>query len=91
MTVMVSFRAEDDDIAEADRWAARLGVERSELLRDALAGHLARLAAEVEAGAYDATPFTGDEVALDAADDWGPAEDWSDWATWADRRDRAAR
>ncbi len=90
MTVMVSFRVEDEDVAEADRWAARLGVERSELLRDALAGHLARLAAEVEATAYEAQPFTSDEVALDAADDWGPAEDWSDWSAWADRRDRAA-
>ena len=86
---MVSFRADDDDIAEADRWAERLGLERSELLRDALAGHLARLASEVEPSAYEAEPFTADEVALDPADDWGPAEDWSDWAAWADRRDRA--
>lgn len=90
MTVMVSFRVEDEDVAEADRWASRLGVDRSELLRDALAGHLARLAAEIEAAAYDAIPFTGEEVALDAANDWGPAQDWSDWETWADRRDRAA-
>lgn len=88
---MVSFRANDDDVAEADRWAARLGVERSELLRDALASYLARLAAEREVAAYDAEPFGTDEVALDAADDWGPAEDWSDWAEWADRRDHAAR
>ncbi len=86
---MVSFRADDEDIAEADRWAERLGLERSEILRDALAGHLARLAAEADAAAYEAQPFTVDELALDTADDWGPAEDWSDWATWADRRDRA--
>lgn len=90
MTVMVSFRIEDEDLAEADRWAARLGVERSQLLRDALAAYLARLAAEIEVAAYDAQPFTDDEVALDAADDWGPAEDWSDWTAWADGRDRAA-
>lgn len=89
MTVMVSFRAEDDDIAEADRWAERLGIERSELLREALAGHLARLSAEADVAGYEAQPFTADELALDAADDWGPAEDWSDWATWADGRDRA--
>lgn len=88
---MVSFRADDEDVAEADRWAARIGVERSELLRDALASHLARLAAESEVAAYDAQPFTADECALDAADDWGPAENWSDWAEWADRRDNAAR
>jgi hypothetical protein len=90
MTIMVSFRADDGDIAEADRWATRLGVERSELLRDALAAHLARLAAEGEAGLYEAQPFTSDEIALDAADDWGAAEDWSDWEEWADRRDHAA-
>lgn len=88
---MVSFRVDDEDVADADRWAARLGVERSELLRDALAGHLARLAAESDVAAYEAQPFTADEVALDAADDWGPAEDWSDWAEWADGRDHAAR
>ena len=89
MTKMVSFRADDDDIADADRWAERLGVERSELLREALAGHLARLEAETESVAYESQPLTADELALDAADDWGPAEDWSDWVGWADGRDRA--
>lgn len=88
VTVMVSFRAEEDDVAAADRWAALLGVERSELLREALAGHLARLAAEEEALAYEREPFTEDEAALDSADEWGPAEDWSDWAAWADRQAR---
>ncbi|MGI9120112.1 MAG: ribbon-helix-helix protein, CopG family [Acidimicrobiales bacterium] len=87
---MVSFRAEEEDIAEADRLAERLGIERSQLLRDALASHLARFAAEADAAAYEALPFTVEELALDSAADWGPAEDWSDWATWADRRDRAA-
>lgn len=80
---MVSFRADEADIAEVDRWAARLGVERSELMREALAAHIARLAAEGEAAAYETQPLTDDEVALDDSDDWGPAEDWSDWATWA--------
>lgn len=89
MTSMVSFRADDEDVAAADRWAARLGVERSQLLRDALAAHLARLAAEVEGALYEAQPFTDEEAALDPADDWGPAEDWSDWQAWADERDRA--
>jgi antitoxin MazE2 len=86
---MVSFRADDEDIAEADRWAAKLGIERSELLREALAGHLARLGAEADVAAYELIPFASDETALDDADDWGPAEDWSDWAEWADRRDLA--
>jgi hypothetical protein len=88
---MVSFRADDDDVAEADRWAAALGIERSELLREALAGHLARLSAGEEAEAYLRQPFTEAESALDDADDWGPAEDWSDWATPARRGRRAAR
>jgi len=79
MTVMVSFRADDDDVAEADRWAHRLGIERSELIRDALTSHLARLAAEADARAYEARPLIAEEAALDGADDWGPAEDWSDW------------
>ena len=91
MTVMVSFRADEADVAEADRWADRLGMERSELLRVALADHLARLAAEADVASYGAHPFAADEEALDAADDWGPAEDWSDWAEWADRQDHAAR
>ena len=90
MTVMVSFRADEEDVAQADLWAERLGVERSEFLRDALASHIAGLAAEADAAAFEAEPFTVDELALDDADEWGPAEDWSDWAGWADRQDRAA-
>lgn len=88
---MISFRADDDDVAEADRWAAALGIERSELLREALAAHLARLSAPAEAEKYARQPFTDDELALDAAADWGPAEDWSDWAEPAPRSRRAAR
>lgn len=91
MSKMVTFRADDDEIARVDRWAQRLGVERSELIREALAGHLARLGAEDEAELYEANPFGPEELALDEADDWGPAEDWSDWASWAEGRDRAAR
>jgi hypothetical protein len=91
MTVMVSFRVDDQDVAEADRWAQRLGIERSELLREALALHLARLAAEDDTAAYQTHPFTAEESALDDADDWGPAEDWSDWAAGADKQNRAKR
>ncbi len=43
MTVTVSFRADDEDIAEADRWAERPGVEHSEFLREVLGCHLARI------------------------------------------------
>jgi hypothetical protein len=90
MTVMVSFRADDQDVADADRWAKRLGIHRSELMREALAVHLARLAAEDDAASYATDPFTAEDAELDEADDWGPAEDWSDWASWADERDHAA-
>ena len=82
---MVTFRAEEDDVVAADRWAAILGVERSQLLRDALAGHLARLSAEGEVLAYEEQPFTDDEVAFDTTDAWGPAEDLADWAIEVDR------
>ena len=68
MTLMVSFRAGEVDVAEADRWAERLRVERSELLRDGLASHLASVAAEADVAANDAQPFTSDEFALDATD-----------------------
>jgi hypothetical protein len=90
-TIMISFRVDEEDVAKADRWAARLGVDRSELLREALATHLARLGDEADADAYAEQSFTPDELALDDVDDWGPAEDWSDWANWADRRGRATR
>jgi hypothetical protein len=90
MTVMISFRVDDDDAAAADRWAKRLGLERSELLREALVAHLARLAAETEVAAYEAQPTTAGEAALDDLDDWGPAEDWTDWQETVDRQGRAA-
>lgn len=45
--------------------------------------------ADPDVAAYEAFPLTADELALDAADDWGPAEDWSDWEAWADRRERS--
>jgi hypothetical protein len=58
--VTVSFRADEEDIAKADRWAERLDVERSELLRDALVQHIARLAGEADANAYgpNCSPLT---------------------------------
>jgi hypothetical protein len=42
-----------------------------------------------EDGARKVPAWSDDEEALDAVDDWGPAEDWSDWVAWADARDRA--
>ena len=77
---MLSFRVDEADAAEVRRWAGRLGVDRSEILRTALRAHLVRLAAEQEVDAWQRTPLSEDESALGLAADWGPAEDWADWA-----------
>ena len=77
---MLSFRVEDDEAADAQRWAERLGVDRSELLREALHRHLVRLRAEDEVAAWTNLPLTEAESAFTQIADWGPAEDWSDWA-----------
>jgi hypothetical protein len=66
-------------MAEIERWAARLGARRSELLRDAVRRHLLRLASEVDADTYQQHPLTREEFALAEVADWGPAEDWADW------------
>lgn len=77
---MLSFRVDNRDADQVQSWAERLGIDRSELLREALRGHLVRLAGEQDADRWQATPMTDDERALTAAEDWGPAEDWADWA-----------
>ena len=77
---MLSFRVEDEEAAAAQRWAERLGVDRSQLLREALHRHLVRLRAEDEIDAWTVEPLTTEEQALAEIADWGPAEDWSDWA-----------
>jgi hypothetical protein len=77
---MLSFRVEDQDAAEAQRWAKRLGVDRSELLRDALHRHLQRLASENDAVTWAEVPLDAGEQSLAEIAEWGPAEDWSDWA-----------
>lgn len=77
---MLSFRVDDSEAEAAQRWAERLGLDRSELLRQALHQHLARLAAELEADVWAKAPLTDDELSLAEIADWGPAEDWSDWA-----------
>ena len=77
---MLSFRVEENEATEAQRWAARLGVDRSELLRDALRRHLVRLASENEVATWLDQPLDEGERSLADISDWGPAEDWSDWA-----------
>jgi antitoxin component of RelBE/YafQ-DinJ toxin-antitoxin module len=77
---MLSFRVDDADAAQAQAWADRLGIDRSELLRDALRRHLLRLASEEDAVTWELTPLNDGERSLAEIADWGPAEDWSDWA-----------
>jgi hypothetical protein len=77
---MLSFRVADDEAAAAQEWADRLGVDRSELLRDALHRHLVTLRSQREGDHYDRLPVTASELSLGRTADWGPAEDWADWA-----------
>jgi Arc/MetJ-type ribon-helix-helix transcriptional regulator len=77
---MISFRVDDADVAAVEQWAMRLGIDRSELLRDALRRHLTELAAEQEIRAYRHRPLSREETSLGEIADWGPAEEWSDWA-----------
>jgi len=77
---MLSFRVDEREAGEAQRWAERLGVDRSELLRDALHRRLVQLASETDAATWEKRPLDGGEASLAAIADWGPAEDWSDWA-----------
>jgi len=77
---MLSFRVPDDDAAKIQRWADALGVDRSEILRDALHRHLVVLQGELDAEKWNRHPAQDAERSLEEVADWGPAEDWSDWA-----------
>ena len=77
---MLSFRVDEVDAEQARVWAERLGVDRSELLRDALQQHLNRLASEIDADIWVRHPLAPEEQLLAGIADWGLAEDWSDWA-----------
>ena len=76
---MLSFRVEDRDADEAQRWAEALGVDHSELLREALRRHLDLLASEGDGDRWAASPLDDGERTLGDIAEWGPAEDWSDW------------
>ena len=76
---MLSFRVAADEAAQLQRWADELGVERSELLREALHRHLVGLGAQLDAERWEALPATDEELSLASIADWGPAEDWADW------------
>ena len=77
---MLSFRLDVEEAANAQAWATRLGIDRSELIRDALRRHLDRLASEDDAATWVEHPLGAEERSLAEIADWGPAEDWSDWA-----------
>ena len=77
---MLSFRVDDHEAAQAQRWAGELGIDKSELLREALHRHLVRLASEHDVQIWADQPPTRQETAVADIADWGPAEDWSDWA-----------
>ena len=77
---MLSFRVDDAQAANVQSWAERLGVDRSEVLREALRLHLVKLAAEQDIAAWAANPPTAAESGFSEIEDWGPSEDWSDWA-----------
>jgi predicted transcriptional regulator len=76
---MLSFRLSDEDAAEIQQWAESLGIDRSEILRDAVHRHLVALKGEADAERWRRQPPTDNERVLEKAADWGPAEDWSDW------------
>ncbi len=77
---MMSFRVGEQEAEQTQQWADQLGIHKSELLRDALHRHLARLASEQDASIWPRDPLTADELGLTDIADWGAAEDWSDWA-----------
>lgn len=76
---MLSFRVNDVDAAQLRAWADELGLDRSQVLREALRSHLVRLAAEHDVAAWTVQPRSDAERSLDEIAEWGPAEDWSDW------------
>jgi predicted transcriptional regulator len=76
---MLSFRVSDDEAAAIRRWAQALGVDRSEILRDALHRHLAALGSEHDSTAWARMPLTAGERSLSEIADWGPAEEWGEW------------
>ena len=76
---MLSFRVDDEEARRTQEWADALGIDRSELLRQALHRHLVGLASEHDAATWQKEPLTAAEGALAQVADWGPAEDWSDW------------
>jgi hypothetical protein len=76
---MLSFRVDDAEASEALRWASKLGIDKSELLRTALHNYIVRLKSEDDARIWQEMPLNEDEQSLLGINDWGVAEDWSEW------------
>lgn len=77
---MLSFRIDAAEAARVQRWADELGIDRSELLRDALRRRLDALVAEREALRWtDDSDLERVVEAFGTVVDWGPEEDWTDW------------
>lgn len=68
---MLSFRVPDEDATEIQRWAEALGVDRSEILRDALHRHLVVLSGESDAEKWRQQPPTEAERSLSDIAAWG--------------------
>ena len=77
---MLSFRITESEADDLMIWAKKLGIDKSELLRDALHQHLVRLVSENDADQWVQIPHSTEELALAEIADWGVAEDWEDWA-----------
>lgn len=76
---MLSSRVSDEDAAAVQEWADSLGIDRSEILRDAVHRHLVVMQGELDAERWSQQPATEVERSLEAVADWGPADDWSGW------------
>jgi len=76
---MLSFRVDDAEASEALRWASKLGIDKSELLRTALHSYIVRLKSEDDTRIWQEMPLNEDEQTLLGINDWGVAEDWSEW------------
>ena len=74
---MLSFRVDDAEASEALRWASKLGIDKSELLRTALHNYIVRLKSEDDARIWQEMPLNEDEQSLLGINDLGVAEDWS--------------
>lgn len=77
---MLSFRVDPTEADEVQLWADRLGIDRSQLLRDALRRHLDEIRGQDDANIWERQPLTNDEQTLASIATWGPAENWADWA-----------